>query len=144
VDKPDPNTSTEFKIDRELTYKFEVWKETFMAILLKYYRLYKQAGCIIEPKEVLEYTNEYQRKNDIFADFCDNYISKSEDGFMEISELFEKFKEYCTIDNIKNKSIKKSVFQETMEKRYGKIVSSRNKKGWKGYEMVVISRIIDE
>ena len=144
VDKPDPDTTTEFKIDRELTYKFEVWKETFMAILLKYYRLYKQAGCIIEPKEVLEYTNEYQRKNDIFADFCDNYISKSEDGFMEISELFEKFKEYCTIDNIKNKSIKKSVFQETMEKRYGKIVSSRNKKGWKGYEMVVISRIIDE
>ena len=144
VDKPDPDTPTEFKIDRELTYKFEVWKETFMAILLKYYKTYKRAGCIVEPKEVLEYTNEYQRKNDIFADFCDNYITKTEGGFMDISDLFEKFKEYCTVDNIKNKAIKKSVFQEAMEKRHGKIVSCQNKKGWKGYSLVVVSRIIDE
>jgi len=144
VDNPDPNTSTEFKIDRELPYKFEAWKETFMTILLRYYKDYKVSGSIVEPKEVMEYTNEYQRKNDIFADFCDNYIKKTKDAFMDMAELFEKFKEYCTVDNIKNKMIKKSVFQEAMEKRYGKINNVRGKKGWEGYNLIVVSRITEE
>jgi P4 family phage/plasmid primase-like protien len=144
VDSPDPNIPTEFKIDRELPYKFEVWKETFMAILLRYYKKYKLSGSIVEPKEVMDYTNEYQRKNDIFADFCENYITKTKDAFLDMAELFEKFKEYCTVDNIKNKTIKKSVFQDAMEKRYGKTKTVYGKKGWEGYRLIVTSRIVND
>lgn len=135
VDNPNPNNENEFKIDRELTYKFELWKETFMAILLQYYKIYKQKGKIIEPKEILEYTNEYQRKNDIFADFCESYIKKEDGCTVDVTTLFEKFKEFCSVDNIKNKA-KKSIFQEAMEKRYGKLVTFKGVKCWKGIRLI--------
>jgi len=135
TDNPDPNNENEFQIDRELGYKFDLWKETFMVILLKYYKEYKKKGKIIEPLEVLEYTNEYQRKNDIFADFCDSYIQKEPGSFIDVTTLFEKFKEYCNVDNIKNKA-KKTTFQEAMEKRYGKLSPVKGVKVWKGIKVI--------
>jgi len=135
TDNPDPNKVTEFQIDRELGYKFDLWKETFMIILLKYYKEYKKKGKIVEPLEVLEYTNEYQRKNDIFADFCDSYIEKEPGSFIDVATLFEKFKEYCNVDNIKNKA-KKATFQEAMEKRYGKLSTVKGVKVWKGIKVM--------
>ena len=135
TDNPDPNNENEFQIDRELGYKFDLWKETFMVILLKYYKEYKKKGKIIEPLEVLEYTNEYQRKNDIFADFCDSYIQKEPGSFIDVTTLFEKFKEYCNVDNIKNKA-KKTTFQEAMEKRYGKLSTVKGVKVWKGLKVM--------
>lgn len=135
TDTPDPNNENEFLIDRELGYKFELWKETFMIILLKYYKMYKKVGKIVEPQEVMEYTYEYQRKNDIFAEFCDTYIAKEPGSTVDVSTLFEKFKEYCNVDNIKNRA-KKTTFQEAMEKRYGKLSTVRGVKVWKGIKII--------
>lgn len=135
TDHPNPENENEFMIDRELGYKFEMWKETFMVILLKYYKAYKKKGKIVEPPEVLEYTNEYQRKNDIFADFCDRYIAKEPGAYVDVTTLFEKFKEYCSADNIKNKA-KKTTFQEAMEKRYGKLSVVKGVQCWKGITVV--------
>jgi P4 family phage/plasmid primase-like protien len=138
VDNPNSKNPNEFKIDRELNYKFDVWKETFMAILLKYYTEYKQLGKISEPKEVLDYTNEYQKKNDIFAEFCEGYVVEDTTGFVELTKLFSKFNEYCAVDNIKNKSIQKKVFKEAMEKRYGIVTKNRSIIGWKGISIVLL------
>ena len=134
VDNPvKPN---EYKIDRELNYKFELWKETFMAMLLQYYIKYKAKGKIIEPKEVLEYTNEYQKKNDIFADFCDQYIQIEPSSSISLPKAFAKFNEYCTIDNIKTKGVNKSVFKEAMIKRYGPLQKNKSTDIWKGLALV--------
>lgn len=133
VDDPREDDPNEFSIDRELSYKFESWKETFMAILLQYYVKYKEAGKIVTPKEVLEYTNEYKKKNDIFAEFCEAYIEMESGGSVEIGQLFEKFKEYCTLDGMRIP--KKAVFQEGMEKRYGKLVIHKGAKKLKGIKM---------
>lgn len=137
VDNPDENNPNEFLIDRDLSYKFEQWKETFMVMLLKYYKRYKKKGKIVEPEEVMQYTKEYQRKNDVFADFCDCYVEKSDSKSDEISVnlLFEKFKEYCAVDNIKNK-VNKTLFQEAMCSRYGKLVTSKGVKCWKGVRLI--------
>ena len=139
-----PVHSNEFKIDRELTYKFEVWKETFMIMLLECYKEYKTIGKIIEPKEVLDATNEYQRKNDIFADFCETYIEYDAGDIADVNELFDKFKEYCSTDNIK--SIKKPVFTEAMEKRYGKAIQQQKRgvKCFKGIRIINSKRIDNE
>jgi len=136
VDTPNPNVETEFKIDRELGYKFELWKETFMVMLLQQYKKYKKVGKITEPKEIMEYTNEYQRKNDVFAEFCEEYIEQDSDSVVDIGNLFEKFKEHCAVDNIQ-KNTKKSTFQEAMEKRYGKLVTYKGLKIWKGIKMKI-------
>lgn len=51
-----------------------------------------------------------------------------------MNELFDKFKEYCSTDNIK--SIKKPVFTEAMEKRYGKAIQQQ-KRGVKCFKVFV-------
>lgn len=135
VDNPNPENPNEFMIDRELTYKFEAWKETFMAILLQYYKKYKKTGKIVEPEEVLHYTREYQRKNDTFADFCETYIVKDETASISVNVLFERFKEHCSMDNIKNKA-NKATFQEAMCSRYGKLTTLKGIKSWKGIRLV--------
>ena len=141
TDNPDPNNEYEFQIDRELGYKFEMWKETFMVMLLRYYKIYKKKGKIVEPQEVLEYTREYQRKNDIFADFCESYITKDPGSMIDVTTLFDKFKEFCNSDNIKNRA-KKTSFQEAMEKRYGKLTTVKGTKCWKGIKLIprIVSR----
>lgn len=143
LDNPDPENKLEFQIDRELGYKFDIWKESFMVILLKQYKKYKIDGKIIEPKEILEYTNEYQRKNDVFADFCESYIEKDAGSNIDTSILFEKFREYCNVDNIKNNA-KKTTFQEAMEKRYGKISLVKGIKCLKGVRIIPKMMNIDE
>ena len=133
VDTPNIKNPNEFKRDNGLSEKFEAWVETFMTILLQYYEKYKIAGKIIEPKKVLEYTREYQRKNDIFADFCDKYIVKETGCFLPVSHMFQLFREYCNQDNIRNsRDIKKSDFQSAMEKRYGLTINVGKNNGWKG------------
>jgi len=135
TDYPNPKKPNEFKIDRELTQKFESWKETFMAILIRYYDKYRREG-LKYPQKVLEYTKEYQRKNDIFADFCDNYMRKVEGAFLPVQSLFALFKDYCKNDNIRV-SFKKTEFQEIIEKRFFSAVpNSQLGMGWKGLQIV--------
>ena len=138
VDNPNDDNPNEFLIDRDLGYKFDLWKETFMVILLQYYKKYKKVGKIVDPEEVLGYTKEYQRKNDVFADFCDCHVEKAEKADkaeISVNVLFEKFKEYCAVDNIKNK-VNKTLFQEAMCLRYGKLVTSKGVKCWKNIKLI--------
>ena len=135
MDKPNPNNPREFQIDRELSQKFELWRETFMAMLLRYYKRYRAYG-LKTPDIVMEYTNEYQRKNDVFADFCDNYLKKDPEGTVMVTQLFQLFREYCNADNIR-KNIKKADFQESLEKRYGVCFNGgRAGMGWNGIKIV--------
>lgn len=136
TDRPNPSNPNEFMIDRELSQKFELWRETFMAILLRYYKLYKLNGIKV-PDIVMEYTNEYQRKNDVFADFCDNYVKKDPEGTVMVNQLFQLFREYCNADNIR-KNIKKGDFQESLEKRFGMCFNAgRTGMGWSGIKIAM-------
>jgi P4 family phage/plasmid primase-like protien len=146
TDSPSPKNPNEFKIDRELSQKFEAWKETFMAILLQYYMRYRVHG-ITEPAKIMEYTMEYQRKNDVFAEFCDNYVRKEDGSFVNVATLFQIFREYCRDDNIRtSKNIKKADFQEALEKKYGSAINlgGRHGMGWKGLGVVAPTKPEDK
>ena len=52
-------------------------------------------------------------------------------AYVPVTALFERFKEYCAMDNIKNKANKAS-FTEAMCTRYGRLVSYKSGKCWKG------------
>lgn len=134
VDVPSPKNPNEFKRDHDLSRKLDLWAETFMCILLsEYYPKYKHRGRIGTPAKVMEYTREYQRKNDVFADFCENYIYKEDGGFLQVAHLFQLFREYCNQDNIRtSRNIKRSDFQEAIEKRYGFAITARGRQGWNG------------
>ena len=83
----------------------------------------------------MRYTKEYQRKNDVFADFCDCYVEADKNSTISVNILFEKFKEYCAVDNIKNK-VNKNLFQESMCSRYGKLVTLKGVKSWRGVRLI--------
>ncbi|HLX53279.1 MAG TPA: phage/plasmid primase, P4 family, partial [Aquella sp.] len=72
------NTIGIYLADLDISEKLPDWKQTFMAILLKYYKKYLEHG-LIHPKLVLKYTNDYKRKCDVYQDFMTDCLTKTGD-----------------------------------------------------------------
>jgi P4 family phage/plasmid primase-like protien len=143
LDAPNPQNPNEFKIDRELSQKFAVWRETFMTILLRYHQKYKIHGLNV-PEKVNMYTKEYQRKNDVIAEFCENYVRVEENASTPVAQLFATFREFLTNDNIRGRNIRRSDFQETLSKTYGNATTVSGKLVWKGIKQIMPSSIKDD
>jgi P4 family phage/plasmid primase-like protien len=67
-----------FPADNGLSEKLKEWNQTFMGMLVHYYRRYKKNG-LVHPALVMEHTNEYRKKCDIFQDFMNDYLEKTND-----------------------------------------------------------------
>lgn len=74
-----PAHPKQFKKDKELSGKFEQWKGALMWYLLTYYYPIYKKGNMIEPEKVTQFTNKYQRQNDIIFEFMDAYMEKTDD-----------------------------------------------------------------
>ena len=133
-ESPDPNKPNEFPIDTSLSQKFNDWSEGFMSLLVEYYKK-NVTEKIVEPDEVLECTREYQRRNDIIADFLDSAVVKDETGFLQLGEAFNDFKSWLKDEGCTDRSMRKSDFQSYIEKVYGKATMLHKLKGWRGYKL---------
>jgi P4 family phage/plasmid primase-like protien len=134
-DNPDPNKPNEFPIDTDLPTRFDEWKEPFMSMLIDVYKVMVTSPKIREPEEVLECTREYQRRNDIIADFLDNMVERDDNSFLDISIAFLEFKAWLKEEGVFDKSIRKSDFQIYIDKIYGKCIKRNLVKGWSGFRM---------
>lgn len=131
-ESPDPNNPDEFKADTDLSSKFADWKEHFMALLIRYYRLYKEEG-VFEPEDVLQCTKEYQRNNDNCLEFIEQEVEKDERSFISVNDLYAKFG-YWSKDNAPHFKPNKKVFSTAMSKTLNnKPVKLGKTAGWKGY-----------
>ena len=136
-DNPDPNNPNEFPIDTSLSQRFDEWAEAFMSILIEYHRRlvikkYKEA----EPEEVLECTREYQRRNDVVADFMDNCILKDVEGSLVlVDHAYSDFKLWLKDEGLADRGMRKSDFQVFLERRLGKPSTVNKQKCWKGYRL---------
>jgi P4 family phage/plasmid primase-like protien len=133
-DNPNPNNKNEFHIDRELAFKFEEWKETFMAILIEYFKKYKEYG-IFEPEEVLQCTKNYQRSNDIVGEFVDAFIKPDDESTLYLDPLYEEYKEWHKSENIVGKMLRKKCIKDYIDKHISKSVTSHNDTYWTGYSL---------
>jgi P4 family phage/plasmid primase-like protien len=141
TDNPDPTNNKEFKIDTELSLKFEDWKESFMSILIHYYKKYLDEG-IYEPEEVLACTKEYQKDNDTIKNFIHERIEESEGAFMSQTELYTDFK-YWYKDSgepMKNVPNKKNVVKY-MTKELSNPTVNNGQNGWLNYQLVTVNMI---
>ena len=142
TEKPNPEKKNEFKIDKQLDKKLELWKETFMGILLKYHKRYKEEG-FCEPPEVSEYTDNYQKQNDIFSEFMEERIIEeiSPDNKILLPECYAQFKEWFRKTNEGQKIPPQKELKSNMEKKYGKYKNPKNtpKKacGWVNLKFIV-------
>jgi P4 family phage/plasmid primase-like protien len=138
-ENPNPENPNEFHIDRDLAFKFDDWKETFMSMLIDYFKKYKAYG-IHEPEEVLQCTRNYQRSNDTIGEFMDSFVRPAEpDSLLYLEELFEEYKEWYKTENIGGKSLSKKALREYMDKHLYNSSNNKKKYGgtvcWEGYAL---------
>jgi P4 family phage/plasmid primase-like protien len=134
VENPNPDIKTEFKMDTSISSRFDDWKEHFMGLLIEKYMLYIQEG-IKEPEEVLQCTKEYQRNNDIYAEFVAQKLVKMDTEYVTVDDVYNDFKEWVK-DNANGMKIGKSIMVKSLVKALGKTSVVRTKQIWKGYALV--------
>lgn len=85
----------EFWADSSLSEKIPEWKETFMGMLINYYRKYRTDG-LIHPKLVTQETAAYRKKCDIYQDFIGDYLEKTdrEKDTLSVGSLHEGMKSW--------------------------------------------------
>ena len=141
TENPNPSNKNEFKIDTELSLKFDDWKEYFMSILIHYYKKYMDEG-IYEPHEVLKCTQEYQKDNDIMKLYIDERVEPKEGGFVTFSELYNDFKYwYKETGELKKQPPKQQVLKY-MNKNL--IKNNKNKSGFPNFVLVNCNIIDDD
>ena len=93
VDSPNSENAFEFKKDRKLTKRFEAWRQPFMWILIERLKLYTKHG-LVEPKTVLEASNEYKKKSDAYMSFIEENFTNTlnETDRVACQEMYELFK----------------------------------------------------
>ena len=85
----EPKDYTEFRIDKELKSKLDIYKPVFMSILLDYYIIYRNDG-LNPPETVLSVTKKYENNNNNIKTFVDENIVKG------------KKNDFITLDEVKN------------------------------------------
>jgi len=141
TDTPDPQNKNEFKIDTELSLKFEDWKEHFMSILIFYYKKYIDDG-IYEPSEVLKCTKEYQKDNDTLKLYIEERVEKTEGGFITFSELYNDFKYWYKESGEVKKPPTKAQVLKYMNKNL--IKNNKNKTGFPNFNLISCNIIDDD
>jgi P4 family phage/plasmid primase-like protien len=131
TENPDPRQKYEFKLDNELSEKLELWKETFMSILVKYYKEYLETG-IIEPSEVMESTEKYRRENDCYSEFISNRIEYVPNSYVDVGDLYEEFKNYFASNMPSGKIPSMPDYRKTLERIFGPVKGNK----WKGIKLI--------
>jgi thiol-disulfide isomerase/thioredoxin len=85
--------------DETLSDKILGWKEIFMSMMLKYYKKYK-GDIIIHPKIVTQWTTNYCKHCDIFQDFLEDYLEKTNEqkDAIRIVDLHEEMKNWYKVN----------------------------------------------
>ena len=131
VDNPDPNDPLQFKKDPLLCEKLkkENIKEALMSLLIYYYNTKYKTGGLVEPAEVVKYTNEYQKVSDKYSDFIEEHIidiDKTIDNPQEkkiktkLCNIYCLFKEWYGDALPGEKAPPKKEFKEYFIQRFGK------------------------
>ena len=146
VDNPDPNKTNEYKKNDNLQLELDKLKIPFVNMLLKYYYIYIKEG-LKDIEEVIDSTEEYKKDNNIYEEYFNEFIIKTDNNFDYIigSDLRSNFelwiKRYKTGNIYDNKTAKKKfneLFKED-EKVISSIPDVKSFRGWKKYKMVNIN-----
>jgi P4 family phage/plasmid primase-like protien len=118
-----PKNPNEFKKDKYLSEKIPKWTETFMSMIVHNYLTdYKVMGGLYIPKEVEKFTEEYQKDMDIYIDFINTRLVKTDKKTDKISlqSLHDDFKSWYMMNyNCQKYPLKKDM-KKYFEKKYGK------------------------
>lgn len=125
IDKPN-----HFMKDEELKDKLPLWAQGLLwLIFTKYYPIYKKgyggkAYKIMEPDKVKEHTKQYKLNSDIYADFIDAMLVKSNEEDTEcINDIYMSFKNWYS-SNYNDKPEPKKVLVNYFKQNEYKIINN--------------------
>jgi P4 family phage/plasmid primase-like protien len=129
-----PTKEHEFIKDPELMKKIPTWGDAFLSILINYYNKIQKEGNP-EPSCVKEYTQEFRRDSDFFAQFIEDCLIEDKDTVTEFKDINERFEGWCTLNNIKQKLYTKTEIKKLLGDVFGrekvyKIDKDEYKKGF--------------
>ena len=122
-ENPDASKN-EFKMDLELSDKFDRWKDVFISMLIDRHK-HINPSSIVEPSEVRIATESYKQNNDIIGQFVNEKIiidPSIKEPRMSLAKLYNDFKIW-TMSNVKGKKTPdrnqlKAYFEKLLEKPY--------------------------
>jgi P4 family phage/plasmid primase-like protien len=88
----DPIKPYQFKVDKKIDEKFEIWKTVFMSMLVEL--AYVNNGNVKDCKIVMATSEQYRKNQDQFAEFISDRIVRDPTGSVKEMELYETFKEW--------------------------------------------------
>ena len=133
VDNPDPDKPYQFKKDKHLSQKLDKWKEAFMYLLIEEFKKYKANG-LIEPEEVIKYTNQYQQTCDVFLEFINEKTRPADNKkHIYILSLYNTFKLWYRDAYSGSKCPQRKDLKAYMDTKYVKHKTT----GWEGLEIII-------
>jgi P4 family phage/plasmid primase-like protien len=137
-DEPDPENKNEFPIDHSLGEKLKNWGPAFFWMLTEYYKKYKKFG-FTEPESVKFSTREYQKTNDIYADFVDLHIEHVPQSILYTEDMFNIFMIWFRTAYPDRKCPSRKDVTNYMEKKFGSYHGANTKKkGWKNLKCHIV------
>jgi P4 family phage/plasmid primase-like protien len=90
----EPIKENQKKMDPNINFKFNDWKQDFMLLLIEYYKKYFELKTLKPTANILKWTNQYKEDTDMYLNFL-NECTKETDNEMDkihCSTLYELFK----------------------------------------------------
>mgnify|MGYP000906268660 CR=1 FL=1 len=130
-----PTNPGEFKKEN-VDAKLDIWKATFISLLLEMYKIYKKNG-LCEPDIVKEFTKEYQKNSDCFMEFLDEHIVKTESkkDSVQLTNVMNVFRQWYK-DMYSDKAPGRKILKPYLEKYLGTQMQSY---GWKNAKLKIPS-----
>ena len=124
-----PLKKNQFPRDDRLSENMNYYRKAFAWLIINvYYPLYKKKG-LVEPPLVLEYTNKYQKDNDLMRDFLTSVyeITKDEDDYVQIVDVYGMYKSWIKENGNGSKiGLKGDITKYIEEADWGLKITSRN------------------
>lgn len=133
----DPNKPYQFKVDKNIDEKFEIWKTTFMSMLVE--RAFVNNGHVKDCSIVMATSEQYRKDQDQFAGFINDRIVRDPTGSIKEMELYETFKEWWKLLHGHSMPKGKQLF-DYISNTFGE----KKGRSWKGISLIKEQESEDE
>lgn len=127
---PEENFPYQYKIDRNIDEKFNIWAPIFASMLVNI--AFQTNGLVNDCKMVLAVSDNYREKQDYLSEFAKEKINRKLNSKIKKTEILEEFKNWYIINYGRNNIPNGREITEYMDKTYGK----SNKSKWMNVEII--------
>ena len=135
--KNDRDKPYQFKVDKNIDEKFELWKTIFMSMLVE--RAFVNNGTVKDCQIVMATSEQYREDQDYYAGFIKDYIKVDATGSIKETDLYETFKDWWKLQYGYGMPKGKQLF-DYITNKFG----AKKGRSWKGIMLIKEQESEDE